>query len=144
MPAQPRVTTALLLRYATAGVVNTAVGFGIIALLDFGLGVKPWLANAVGYGIGLVVAFTLNRRFVFRRASSRLTAMLRFMAAFGASFLLNQLVLATLLSLLPAVPLAAFAAQAAGITTYTVTMFLLSLKWVFVDPNDAPPGRRSF
>lgn len=135
----PRISGATVLRYAAVGLVNTVVGLGIIAVLDFGLGVRPALANAAGYAVGLVVAFTLNRRFVFGRATHRLAAMRRFLAAFGAAFLLNQLVLAVLLGLLPATALAGAGAQLAGVVTYTVTMFLLSARWVFIDPPPARP-----
>ena len=135
----PRITPAIMWRYAMAGLVNTLVGLGIIAVLDFGLGIRPAVANAIGYAFGLVVAFTLNRHFVFRRAVNRLTAMRRFLAAFGVSFLLNQIVLAGLLRLLPHGPVAAATAQLGGIVTYTTVMFLLSAHWVFVDPRAAPP-----
>ena len=65
-------TIALLARFGLVGMINTAVGLSIIAVLDLGLRVPPALANAAGYLVGICVSFVLSRRFVFRsRAAVR-------------------------------------------------------------------------
>ncbi len=117
-------------RYGLAGVLNTVVGFGIIAILDLGLGVNRHLANLIGYAIGLVVAFTLNRRYVFNDRGDNRSAG-RFLIAFLAAFFANQLCLAAAAAVLPDEPGYGAAAQAAGILTYSVLMFWLCRTWVF-------------
>ena len=53
------------LRFSAVGVINTALGLAIIfALMRFG-GVQYIVANAVGYAVGTVVSFVLNRSWTF-------------------------------------------------------------------------------
>jgi putative flippase GtrA len=49
------------LRFSAVGVINTLLGLTVIfALMRFG-GVQYIVANAMGYAIGTVVSFVLNR-----------------------------------------------------------------------------------
>jgi len=116
----------LVARFLASGAVNTAVGFAIIFLL-MAFGVSPVVANVCGYAAGLAVSFTLNRRFVFY-AHGRIDAeFLRFILAFGCSFLANLAVLELLL----AVPINPVAAQVFAAATYTAVMFALCNAFVF-------------
>lgn len=122
---------ALISRFGLAGVANTLFGLTVIAALDLWLGVPSHLANAAGYGAGMVLAFGLNRRFVFRdNAPARATGPRFVVAALGA-FALNQLVLALALQVLGATEGARLAAQLAGMGAYTVSLFLACRLWVF-------------
>ena len=122
---------ALLSRFALAGAANTVFGFLVIAGLDLGLGLNPHLANAGGSVAGLILSYQLNRRFVFRAARPAGFAGPRFLLAAGGAFALNQGALAVTLALLGAGEMARLVAQAAGVATYTVTLFLVCRLWVF-------------
>jgi putative flippase GtrA len=121
------------LRFGVVGLINTAVGLGLIfgAKAIFGLG--DLLANAIGYGVGVIVSFTLNRRWTFRDQHSILPAFARFGLAFGVSYAVN---LATVFGLRDLAHLDAYVAQAMGVIPYTVCFYLISAHYVF-------PGRRN-
>ncbi|HYD45384.1 MAG TPA: GtrA family protein [Phenylobacterium sp.] len=124
-------------RYGLVGVLNTAVGYAVILALDLGLKVNPFLANAGGYAVGLLVSFALSRSFVFRSQDSVRKAGPRYLIAVAASFGLNQLVMGAARSLLPDAPLGHAASQFAGMASYTAALFLISYFWVFPRRTDA-------
>jgi putative flippase GtrA len=128
---QWRAWTALLSRYGLAGVLNTAIGFAIIALLDVGARAPPALANAVGYGIGIGISFVLNRRFVFRSEAAWRRSAPRYLLVVIAAFLLNQAVLRTANAALGAGTTRHLLAQLAGMATYTLIVFTACRLWVF-------------
>lgn len=119
---------ARLMRFVLTGLANSAVGWAVI----FGglwAGLSGLVANAAGYGVGLLLSFTLNRRFVFGvsgAVSGREIA--RFLAAFGIAYGANVAVLMAAQSLLgEGSPLAQLPALAA----YVAVFFVLSQWFVF-------------
>lgn len=124
-------------RYGLVGLLNTAIGYAVILALDLGLHLNPFLANAGGYAVGLMVSFALSRSFVFRSQDSVRKAGPRYLLAVGAAFALNQLVMGAARALLPDAPLGHAASQFAGMTSYTIALFLISYFWVF------PRGRET-
>jgi putative flippase GtrA len=130
-----RPLKASALRYAAAGVANTAVGLAVILGLELGLGVQANLANAIGYGVGVCLSFVLSRLFVFGRDRPLREAGPRYLVAVAVAFGLNQgaltLARAALSGLLPRGDFASTVAQMAGVGSYTAALFLLSHYWVF-------------
>lgn len=118
-------------RYGLVGLLNTAIGYAVILALDLGLRLNPFLANAGGYAVGLLVSFALSRGFVFRSQDSVRKAGPRYLIAVAAAFALNQLVMGAARPLLPDEALGHAASQFAGMTSYTIALFLLSYFWVF-------------
>lgn len=118
---------AELLRYGMAGVLNTALGYGLFLVLHWGLGVDPHLANALGFGGGLLQSLLLNRWFVFKGARLGGLEVQRFAIGFGVAYGLNLLTLSALLALGMAVPWGQFLAMA----TYTVAFYLINRVWVW-------------
>jgi putative flippase GtrA len=119
---------ARLLRFGLTGLANSAVGWAVI----FGglwAGMSGLAANAAGYGVGLVLSFTLNRRFVFGVTGKvRAPEVLRFLAAFAFAYGVNVAVLFAAQGALGADnPLA----QLPAIAAYVVIFFLLSQFVVF-------------
>ncbi len=119
---------ARLLRFVLTGLANSAVGWAVI----FGglwAGLSGLVANAAGYGVGLILSFTLNRRFVFGvggAVSGREVA--RFLAAFGVAYGVNVAVLMAAQGVLgEGSPLAQLPALAA----YVAVFFVLSQWFVF-------------
>jgi len=126
-----RTLIALLTRFGLAGLVNTGIGFAVIAGLDVGLHVSPALANAAGYLVGMGVGFVLNRRFVFRSQTSAGATAPRYIAVVLAAFALNQLILRVAGAILGQGALPHLAAQLCGMAVYTLTVFLACRFWVF-------------
>ena len=119
---------ARLLRFGLTGLANSAVGWAVI----FGglwAGLSGLAANAAGYGVGLVLSFTLNRRFVFGVTGKvRTGEVLRFLAAFAVAYGANVAVRFAAQGVLGADnPLA----QLPAIGAYIVIFFLLSQFVVF-------------
>src|SRR5207302_7563701 len=83
----------LLARLSRVGIVNSAIGFAVIAVLDVGLHVRPALANALGYLVGISVSFFLTRSLVFRSRSDMKSRAFKYGLAVAFAFGLNQLVL---------------------------------------------------
>ena len=119
------------MRFAIVGLANTAVGFGVIMALQFGLRVPPHLANAGGYALGFVVSFTLNRRFTFADRGRLGPAAARFAIAALAAFALNQLVLSLATGRVGHGGAAPVMAQAVAAISYTLSLFVLCRLWVF-------------
>lgn len=60
------------IRFAVVGGSNTLVTFAVIWAMRTGLGSPVWLASAVGYGVGMVQGFVLNRFWTFGGGGGRL------------------------------------------------------------------------
>ncbi len=119
---------ARVFRFALTGLANSAVGWAVI----FGglwAGLDGLAANAAGYAVGLVLSFTLNRRFVFgvKGAVSR-GEVAKFLTAFAIAYGVNVAVLLAAQSVLGADnPFA----QLPAIAAYVVIFFVLSQRFVF-------------
>ena len=122
-----RSEAKLTLRYALVGLINSAVGFSVILALTWA-GMAPVAANVLGYAAGLTVGFVLSRSYVFRSRARPRAEILRYLAAFAFSYLLNLsiLVCATRYTTLPPI-----AAQLAAIAGYVMAMFVCSRFYVF-------------
>ena len=126
-----KVFLGAAVRYGLVGLINTAVGYAVILALDLGLKLNPFIANAGGYAVGLLISFVLSRSFVFRSQDSVRRAGPRYVIAVAAAFALNQLVMGAARALLPDAPLGHATSQLAGMASYKVALFLISYFWVF-------------
>lgn len=115
-------------RYVMAGAANTLVGYLVYWLCLSYIGLTPAWANAVGYAVGLCVAFVLNQVFVFRGSRVTIPVVFHFLIAFAVAFALNQLVLWIQIDGLEIAP---EIAQIGAMMTYTVSFFLLNKFLVF-------------
>jgi putative flippase GtrA len=131
-------SAGLVARFGLAGLVNTAVGFAVVALLDPVLGVPPALANAAGYAVGMTVGFMLNRGFVFRSRTGLPAAGLRYLAAAVGAFVLNQLVLHMAGLALGGGMAQHLIAQGAAMAVYSVALFFFCRLWVFPSVAASP------
>lgn len=122
----------LLWRYACAGGLNAIVGLGSIFVLMWA-GSPPIIANVIGYLLGLLLAFFVAKTFVFRSGGSLAPESLRYLLAFGFSFLCNLAVLYGSLNLMKWHP---GVAQFASISTYVVVMYFMSRLFVFSGSGD--------
>lgn len=110
------------------GVVNTMVGYSVIMLLQYGVGLTPLMANAGGYLVGWVVSYVLSRRFVFQSQGSHAGSLPRYVAAALCCYGINAAVLHYSLSWLG---LPGPLAQAVAMGSYTVSFYLVNRHVVF-------------
>jgi polyisoprenyl-phosphate glycosyltransferase len=116
------------LRFGITGVINTALGLGVIFAAKALLGLGDLPANMLGYGIGLMASFALNRAWTFRDEGRMLPAIWRFGVAFATAYFLN---LMTVFGLRDGLNLNAYAAQAIGVIPYTLFFYVASAYYVF-------------
>ena len=74
------------IKYLAVGVVNTIVGYGVIFALMWG-GLIPELANIVGYSVGFIVSYLLNKRYTFASPASHKRDLPRFGFAMGLAYI---------------------------------------------------------
>lgn len=115
------------LRYILVGVLNTAVGFGVIFALLF-LGVLPELANLAGYALGVIVSFALNKRFTFQSSGRFSGEFARFLAAMGVAYAAN---LASFMLCYRVFGLDKYLSTLVGGGVYTIVGYLLSRFFAF-------------
>ena len=131
---------ALGARYLSAGLLNTAVGYAVI-LAALHLGTGDYFANAAGYGVGLLLAYHLHRRWTFavQRAPTRAEHM-RFAIAVALAYAAN-------LAMIALVRAAGFVnsplGQAMAMATYSASFFVLARYFVFVQRRAVPDAIRS-
>jgi len=115
-------------RFLLVGVANTLVGLSIIYSAKYFFSLGDVLANAIGYGVGIVVSFMLNSRWTFRYSGLMLPAALKFLGAALVAYAANLL---TVMAAIKGFGMNAYVAQALGTPAYTVTAYLISKYLVF-------------
>lgn len=117
------------LRFSFVGVVNTFIGLSTIFTAMYVFRASPGLANAMGYGVGLVAGYGLNRGWTFRDSSPRGTSLGKYLQVVGISYLLNLLAVLGAISLAKVNP---YLAQLLGLGIYTVCTFIGCRWFVFL------------
>jgi putative flippase GtrA len=118
---------AQLLRFGVVGCANTALSWCAYALLlRSGVGVS--LASALGWTLGAVNSFLLNRRWTFRSRGRWAPELVRFGAVQCAGLALDVLLLAALTR---EAGVDVLLAQALVYPATTVATFALSRQWAF-------------
>ncbi|MFM2449116.1 MAG: hypothetical protein RIS44_1566 [Pseudomonadota bacterium] len=128
---KPEHTGKQFARFLLVGLANTALGLSVIYASKYWLSLHDAAANALGYTIGLILSFTLNRRWTFKETSNKslqTRVVLRFLAASLLGYGLN--LLAVMLGI-HGLHLNAYLAQCVGIPPYTLTVYWLCKTWVF-------------
>jgi putative flippase GtrA len=115
-------------RFGAVGLVNTFSGLLVIYSLKYFAGISDVKANALGYAVGMIVSFGLNRNWTFAHRGLHSRAALRFLVTMAVSYGVNLVVV---LVALHAFGVNAYVAQVLGMPAFTITSFLLCKYWVF-------------
>jgi putative flippase GtrA len=115
-----------LLKFSVAGVVNTIVGYAVIAGC-MRLGVGPSLSNLSGYLVGLVISFVQSRYWVFESTGRIGDEWLKFIVMFAVSYATNFLTLHLLLT----TQINPYVAQLLACAVFTIVNFSLNSRFVF-------------
>lgn len=126
-----------LVRFGVVGLINTGIGLAMIYAAMYFFHAGAGLANAIGYAIGLVVSFTLNRLWTFADDRHATKVLPSYVLAAGLAYLCN---LAVVLVGTRAFAVDPYLVQLAGVAVYTGSMFLLCRWFVFGQPTG--PGVR--
>ena len=111
------------------GFINTVVGFGLIMLLMY-MGVDAVLSNAIGYGLGAILSYFLNKHYTFTYKNHSMWVAIKFFGVLGVAYLLNYMVLMTLLATINP-----YIAQAFSAVVYTMSAFIMMKLLVFRNPK---------
>ena len=82
----------MFLKYLLVGIINTIVGYGIIFSLMF-IGISPEISNIIGYAIGIIVSYTLNKIYTFQSKAHPKKEFPKFVLSLLTSYGLNFLTL---------------------------------------------------
>ena len=125
------MTAASFLQFAKflgVGLANTLIALLVIYAAKWYLGLGDVAANALGYGVGLVISFTLNSRWTFAHVGPQWPALAKFLMVSLVAYGMNLL---TVLVAIHSLGLNDYVAQALGIPPYTLTSFFASKYLVF-------------
>jgi len=117
-----------MVRYLMVGVVNTIVGLSAIWLALRLLDASAAAANAMGYGVGFLCSFLLNRTWTFRHRGGASTGLIRYILVCLVAYVANLIVVLQLgehfgrSDLVP---------QIAGMVTYTLLAYAGSRLYAF-------------
>ncbi len=117
------------LRFALVGVSNTFIGLAVIYLAWRVLGLPDLAANALGYAIGFLWSFMMNRRWSFQAEGPTGQHFRRFVLVCALAYTANVLVLMLSRSWLGP---EGFLPHALGMATYSVLAFIGSRRYAFV------------
>ncbi len=76
-------------RFLLVGIVNAITGYTLIIALYSLLNLNIYLSNLIGYLVGLIISFILNRNFVFKVGGKIINQFIKFIFSFFLSYFLN-------------------------------------------------------
>ena len=126
-----------LMAYAAIGVSVNAALYSVFVFLSHSL-MAPRSAMTVIYCAGILISFTLNRRFTFRFRGDNGSALLRYVCAYAIGYTINFV---GLWLLVDQYGIAHEIAQGAIMLLLVVVLFLLLRYWVFPARASRCPSR---
>lgn len=77
------------LRFVGVGVINTLIGYATILFFFHIIGLSYSYSYFISYVIGIIISFFLNRKLVFFSNKSKIREFIKFLIAFGISYLVS-------------------------------------------------------
>ncbi|MBU2366792.1 MAG: GtrA family protein [Alphaproteobacteria bacterium] len=115
-------------KFVIVGGVNTCCSLSVIFFASAILGCSPYVANLLGYIVGVCFSYLMNRTWTFRSSRSHQAAIPRFLIVFAVSYACNLLTLHMLMDIIGEFP-----AQLAGAAIYVGVSFVGSRLFTFTD-----------
>jgi len=115
-------------RYLIVGFVNTVWSYVVIFSLMYLLRWSPEASNVMGYAIGLLTSYALNRTYTFGSRGAKAPEFVRFIGIFAVAFCAN---FATLTLLVRVLGVHAALGQLLAGAVYVATSYLLNRSFVF-------------
>lgn len=118
-------------RFLTVGVFNTILGYCVIFACMYLAKMSPECSNIIGYAVGLVASYVLNRKYTFNSKQNRRSEIIRFLAVFVVAYASNFVVLVILIH---RVGIHEGASQVLAGLIYVVASFIMNKYYVFKTP----------
>jgi len=115
-------------KFAIVGISNTLLTAGTIWVMLKGLGYSDYLANIIGYVVGLTNSFVWNRKWTFESKTKVSDTIYKFIGTFAICYLFQ---LANLYSLLHYTQIDPYSSQLLSIGVYTILNFVLNKYYTF-------------
>ncbi len=115
-------------KFGIVGISNTLLAFGVYTLLLKGVGVWYLAASAIGFAVGAVNGFLLNRRWTFREHVGDALTPVRWFVVQGCGLLVN---LGLVYLFVEEAGLDKLLAQACATAIVVVLTFLANRSWTF-------------
>lgn len=117
-----------LLKFAMVGVTNTVIGLSVIYIAWFVFGFGDLLSNVLGYAVGFLWGYRLNRRWTFRARGAVGQSFWRYALVCAVAYAANLLVLFAVRN---AIGEQSFLPHALGTVAYTSLAYLGSRFFAF-------------
>jgi glycosyltransferase involved in cell wall biosynthesis/putative flippase GtrA len=117
-----------LIRFLIVGVANTLVGLSTIYIAMYFLQLDMVHANVIGYSVGILLGFALNKNWTFSNNDHIVSSFIRYLLVLAVAYVAN---LTTVLFTNTHFDLNPYIAQSLGIIPYTVIGFLGSRYFAF-------------
>lgn len=118
-----------LMKFLTVGVINTLLSLLVIFGLKYFYSIGDFNANFIGYIVGLVCSFILNRKWTFNHTGNLLNAILKFLLVFIVAYSANIIFVLVLIKL----NVNSYFSHILGIPVYTI-IFYLGSKFIVFKP----------
>lgn len=115
-------------KYLLVGVVNTGIGYAIIFTCMYVLDMPAVHSNFIGYALGMVISYLLNRVYTFKGSRADFETLVRFCVVTVTAYLAN---LAALVYLIQSLRIHEGAAQLLAGIVYVIVSFLTHKYFVF-------------
>lgn len=119
-----------VIRFFLVGIANTSVGFSIILFFSDVVGFNAFLSNFLGYCFGYLLSYFTHKLFTFRSSGFSTAKIYKYFFACALSYSLNLFALHLCLSQLQMIERFA---QLFAMVVYSVSLYTLLNKWVFVE-----------
>lgn len=120
------------LRFLTVGVINTVLGYCIIFACMYLAGLSAEVSNVIGYAVGLITSYLLNRNYTFRSKQRHHGEIVRFIAVFAIAYAANFIALIVLIRELG---VHEGASQILAGAVYVLTSYAMNKFYVFRNVN---------
>ncbi len=116
------------IKFNVIGVINTIFGYSIVFGTMYFLNFDAKVSNALGYILGVLLSYYLNRKYTFKSEAKVKDEIFKFFGVFVVAYILNFL---TLIISIEYFNINEYIAQIISAVIYTLTFFILSKFFVF-------------
>jgi putative flippase GtrA len=120
-----------LFKFAVVGVLNTLLTLAVIFALKLAFHMADAPANLLGYAVGLINGYSLNRRWTFAHRGRMTQSLPAFLLVQAVAYGVNLLVVLAAI----AAGLNDYAAHVVGVLPYALISYLGSRHFAFASPS---------
>lgn len=88
-----------LIKFCFVGVINTGTSLGVYYIVLF-VGLHYLIANTIGFLVSVLVAYILNKRFVFKSDAKTGSSLAKTYVTYGFTFILSNILLVVFIDVL--------------------------------------------